>query len=57
MQNPTYLGDAVYAYYDGHGIELKLNDHRAPCAVYLEPAVYMALEEFVKSNKKTKKGK
>ena len=29
-------------------IELKLNDHRNKCAVYLEPEVLQALTEFYK---------
>ena len=32
----------------GYGIELKLNDHRNECAVYLEPEVLQALTEFYK---------
>jgi hypothetical protein len=35
MNDTIYLGDAVYAHYHGYGIELKLNDHRNECAVYL----------------------
>ena len=46
MDNPTYLGDAVYAYFDGWGIELRLNHHESPCVVYLEPEVGQALIEF-----------
>ena len=40
--------DAVYAHFDGYGIELRLNDHRNECAVYLEPAVLQALTKFYK---------
>jgi hypothetical protein len=32
----------------GYGVELKLNDHRNECAVYLEPEVLQALTEFYK---------
>jgi hypothetical protein len=46
MNDTIYLGDAVYAHWDGYGIELKLNDHRNECAVYLEPEVLQALTEF-----------
>ena len=35
-------------HYHGYGIELKLNDHRNECAVYLEPVVLQALTEFYK---------
>jgi hypothetical protein len=45
-RNTTYLGDAVYAYYDGNGIELRLNHHDARCLVYLEPEVIEALVAF-----------
>jgi hypothetical protein len=45
-ENPFYLGDAVYAFYDGNGIELKLNHHQSPCLIYLEPEVMEALEIF-----------
>jgi hypothetical protein len=44
--NPTYLGDAVYAFYDGNGIELKLNHHASSCLIYLEPEVIEALGSF-----------
>jgi hypothetical protein len=46
MLNPIYLGDAVYAYFDGNGIELRLNAHNAACAVYLEPEVLATLITF-----------
>lgn len=45
-ETTIYLGDAVCARFDGSGIELCLNDHRAPCAVYLEPEVMQALIDF-----------
>src|SRR5260370_4154191 len=31
--NTIYLGDAVYAHYDGYGIELRLNSHEPMCCV------------------------
>jgi len=31
MENPIYLGDAVYAHFDGNGIELKLNHPCTTC--------------------------
>ena len=31
MENPIYLGDAVYAHFDGNGIELKLNHPCTAC--------------------------
>lgn len=42
----TYLGDGVYAKYDGFGIMLHANDHKDPTdRVYLEPFVFNALVE------------
>ena len=34
------------AYFDGNGIELKLNHHQSPCLIYLEPEVIEALKSF-----------
>lgn len=48
VENPTYLGDSVYAYFDGNGIELRLDDHRKERAVCLEPEVLKALNDFWK---------
>jgi len=45
-ENPIYLGDAVYAFFDGNGIELRLNHHGSPCLIYLEPEVVEALNRF-----------
>ena len=45
--NIDYLGDGVYAIFDGWGIELRANDHQFPTdRVYLEPEVMQALERF-----------
>jgi hypothetical protein len=46
MDNPVYLGDGVYAYFDGAGIELRLHHHASPCLLYLEPEVLDALQNF-----------
>ncbi len=46
MENPTYLGDAVYAYWNGNSVELRLDDHRNETLIYLEPAVLEALNRF-----------
>lgn len=50
MEYPKdYLGDGVYALYDGFGINLHANDHRNPTdRIYLEPAVLDALNKFDK---------
>lgn len=45
---PTYLGDAVYASFDGYHIWLHLNDHRSPGLIALEPAVYDALKHYAR---------
>jgi len=44
-----YLGDGVYAIYDGFGIWLHANDHENPTdRIYLEPSVLEALIRFQK---------
>jgi len=48
----SYLGDGVYAIFDGYGIWLHANDHEHPTdRVYLEPSVYQALINFEKESK------
>jgi len=45
----SYLGDGVYAIFDGYGILLHANDHQYPTdRVYLEPQVLEALDRFRK---------
>lgn len=46
MENETYLGDAVYASFDGHQIKLRTGDGYAQ-VIYLEPSVWYALQNFV----------
>jgi len=42
-----YLGDGVYALFDGSGIWLHANDHENPTdRIYLEPDVLDALNRF-----------
>jgi hypothetical protein len=42
-----YLGDGVYALFDGYGIWLHANDHLMPTdRIYLEPEVFDALKRF-----------
>ncbi len=44
-----YLGDGVYAIFDGFGIWLHANHHEHPTdRVYLEPSVLTALNRFNK---------
>ena len=45
----SYLGDGVYAIFDGYGIWLHANDHKNPTdRIYLEPTVFSSLVGFDK---------
>lgn len=46
--NPRYLGDGVYAHFIAGQIGLSLGSHTAPIAVYLEPEVLDALNQFAR---------
>ena len=49
-ENSRYIGDGVYAGFDGMGIWLHANSHDHPTdRIYLEPEVLAALKEFDKS--------
>ncbi len=48
MENETYLGDAVYASFDGWQICLRTGDGNNQ-RIYLEPGVYQSLLRFVES--------
>ena len=50
MEQPKeYLGDGVYAIFDGYGIWLHANDHKNPTdKVYLDPYVLETLNRFYK---------
>ncbi len=43
---PTYLGDSVYASFDGYHIRLHLDRHDSFPIVALEPAVIEALNKY-----------
>lgn len=43
-----HIGDGVYAKFNGYAIELRVNDHRNPVAVELDPYVLKALDRFRK---------
>ena len=48
-ENSRYIGDGVYAGFDGFGIWLYANDHANPTdKIYLEPEVVLQLVNFVK---------
>lgn len=48
MDNETYLGDAVYASFDGWQIKLRTGDGNNQ-VIYLEPGVYERLMQFAAS--------
>ena len=49
----SYLGDGLYAVFDGFGIWLLVNSYEDPTdKVYLEPDVFQALVNFEKESKK-----
>lgn len=41
-----YLGDGLYASFDGFHIWLHVGDHRKPGVAALQPAVYAALRQY-----------
>lgn len=48
----SYLGDGLYAIFDGYGIWLHANDHENPTdRVFLEPEVFQALVDFEQLSK------
>ena len=47
-EQKSYIGDGVYAIFDGYGIWLHANDPEHPTdRIYLEPEVYRELTKFV----------
>ena len=51
MENPTYLGDSVYAHFNGYAIALRLNDHRNEDLIILERETMEALIRFYNQTK------
>lgn len=47
MLNDSYLGDGLYASFDGYGITLWTERDFTKHWVYLEPTVYKALQDYV----------
>lgn len=43
---PRYLGDGVYASFDGYHIRLHVGDHRAESCVAIEPDVLAAMNDY-----------
>lgn len=52
MTEPKYLGDGVYASFDGYNINLAVNDHTNH-VVSLEPEVLNQLELYIKEVQNT----
>ena len=55
--NITYLGDSVYAEYDGYGIWLRTDHHeeyQATNNIYLEPELMQSLVNFANMKKELK---
>lgn len=46
---PSYLGDGVYAAFDGFHIVLRVGHHEAPQAVALDPDTIRALADYAKA--------
>lgn len=46
---PRYLGDGVYASYDGYYVHLHVGAHDNPPVVALEPQVLACLDEYVRA--------
>lgn len=47
MKDETFLGDGLYASFDGYQIILRAPRENGDHFVMLEPGVYRALQEFV----------
>lgn len=47
LQMQEHIGDGVYVQYDGYSVIIRVNDHRSPPAVTLEPNVLIALTRFM----------
>jgi hypothetical protein len=47
-QNTEYLGDSVYAHFDGYGVGLTLGSHRNECMIYMEREVALKLLDFLR---------
>lgn len=49
-ENYSYIGDGVYAFFDGFGIWLRTGSHeedKCDDKIYLEPDVLVSLNKFV----------
>lgn len=46
---PRYIGDGVYAEFDGYHIQIRVGSHENETLVYLEPEVLSMLNEYAKA--------
>ena len=54
MKDKIYLGDAVYATFDGYGVNLTTEDGVSITnSIYLEPQVLDALNKFIDQQKQS----
>ena len=56
MMEDLYLGDGVYAHFDGYGITLDLRGQDNTTKIFLEPSVMSNLITFNDEIKKLKAG-
>lgn len=54
MINERYLGDGLYASFDGWQIRLRAQHDNVDHVVYLEPEVLAEFERYVKNIRKTR---
>lgn len=55
MENPKYLGDGVYASFDGYHVNLAVNNHKNH-VVALEPEVVESLKQYFNEIEKLPSG-
>lgn len=49
LDGETYIGDGLYASFDGYQIQLRAPQSHGDQFVYLEPSVYVSLLEYAKT--------
>lgn len=47
MSEETYLGDGLYASYDGYQLKLRAPREEGDHIVYLEPSTLLALNDYI----------
>ena len=53
-KNTRYMGDGVYVHWNGHTMEVAVNDHRNEPVVYFEGSVMDSFMKFYQEMKGTK---